>query len=83
MSYESDRPTKEKKRLFEFMEKNKRRGVVDLNKTKHYLKNKNYSAEYDHIAGENSYLIRNKRGTPLASMMVSKKRPKIKNWSIF
>lgn len=47
MTYHSSRPTSEKRKLFEFMERNKRRGVVGARKLGSYAKKKGIKLEYE------------------------------------
>jgi len=80
MGYESSQSTKEKKRLYNFMEKNKNkfRGNVSLTKLKTYCKRRNCKVK---SISKGWISVRNRRGTSLSGMHVNK-RKQIDNWHI-
>ena len=93
-NYKSNNPTKEKKKLFNFMEKNKKQGVVSRNKIREYTKKEGYSIDYQytdkiqqHSGGKKVstrfFTIKNKRGTEIAEVStVNKKKPRVNWWVI-
>ena len=72
--YQSSRPNKERKQFYGFMERNKRQGQVGRKKVGYYIQRKGYTS-YKIGKGDNGTFVDvvNKRGTPVAELLVKKK----------
>jgi len=80
MVYKSNRPTKQKERLFYFMEKHKQHGTISMEKLGRYVVNKSYRV--NRARGlPNAFHIINRRGSILASVIANKQK-KINHWLI-
>ena len=96
MVYKSPIPTKEKKRLYRFMQSHKKRGVVGTKKLGKYLKKKGYKINSKGASktartsgyGKKTTMhwvdIHNKKGTKLAEIGIKskKKGPRVVWWEI-
>jgi hypothetical protein len=94
MAYESKYPTSKKKRMYSFMEKHKKHGVVGFKKFKEYLHRENLKPKYEGSSktvssgyGKKSdmywYTIKGDRGTVVADVGIkNKKSPQIVWWRI-
>lgn len=73
--YESNRPTKQKRNLYEFMERNKRTGQIGIRKLARYAIKKGFTADVYRYKGDKAVWsdIYNKRGTQIAETKVQKK----------
>lgn len=79
MTYISNHPTIEKRRLFEFLERNKRHGVIGLSKVLEYLKERKIRTRYDftmskakQALGGKVYKLLNQQGNLIGKVMVNK-----------
>jgi len=91
MAYKSKTPTKEKKGVYEFMEKHKRKGVVSIKKLKKYANIEGLKGEYKGSSktsyGKKSrmywYDLKGKRGKKIGCFGIkNKKSPRIVYWNI-
>ena len=97
MMYESTtkKPTKQKRLFHDFMERNKRGGVVGVKVIRKYIKKKGYKATYKYKFRDTrfsgygkktmnyQYEVKNKKGTVIADIGIkSKKSPRVTHWAV-
>lgn len=79
MVYKSTRPTKEKERLYKFMEKHKVSGTVSGKKLGRYIGKKGFKLE---SRGKYSFGVRGRSGVELMRGGVHRKKPRVSMWYV-
>ena len=77
--YKSKRPTKEKKQLFDYMEKHKVSGTVSGRKLGKYITKKGYKLE---ARGGNAFGVLNKKGTEIMRGGIHPKKSRVRMWFV-
>jgi hypothetical protein len=84
MTYDSKKPTREKKEFFNFMEMKKSGGTVSGKEVQKYASERGYVIRPQGISsgtGERFFTIENSRGTNLMGGAINK-RKRITNWGV-
>ena len=83
MSYKTKKPTKERKQMYNFMEKNKVNGTVSALKLGKYITQKGYKLKSGiSKKGENHFGIYTKTGAGILRGSIDIKTKRVKMWYI-